>query len=130
MNETAHVLVIEDNDLVASAMCTLFESTGRRASTATTIAEALGVVQRDPARLVLLDLSLPDGDGLTLVGALLAAGCTTVVALTGRDEPETRERCLAAGCAEVLVKPVPIRELMAKSAMWLDGPDSTRNRAS
>ena len=76
---------------------------------------------RDPARLVLLDLTLPDGDGLALVEPLLAAGCGTVVALTGRDEPETRTRCLEAGCADVLVKPVPARELVANVREWLDG---------
>lgn len=120
MSEQAHVLVVEDNELVTSAMRILFESADRRVSTATTIAETLGVVKSDPARLVLLDLTLPDGDGLTLVAPLLAAGCEAVVALTGRDDPETRARCLAAGCADVFVKPVPARQLLAKSAVWLD----------
>ena len=120
MSEQAHVLVIEDNEAVASAMCVLFESAGRRVSLAATIAETLSIIQRDPARLVLLDLTLPDGNGLSLVEPLLASGCVTVVALTGRDEPETRIRCLAAGCTEVLVKPVPVRELIARTAAWLD----------
>lgn len=112
--------MIEDNEVVASAMRILFESDGRRVSVAATIAEALSIAQRDPARLVLLDLTLPDGDGLSLVEPLLASGSVTVVALTGRDEPETRTRCLGAGCAEVLVKPVPVRELIARTATWLD----------
>ena len=120
MTHAAHVLVIEDNEVVASAMRILFEAAGRRASTAGTITEALGIAASDPARLVLLDLTLPDGDGLSLVQPLLAAGCGTVVALTGRDEPETRSRCLAAGCTDVFVKPVPVRELMARTAIWLD----------
>jgi DNA-binding response OmpR family regulator len=121
VSDQAHVLVVEDNELVTAAMSILFESAGRRVSTAATIVEALGVAARDPAKLVLLDLRLPDGDGLSLVQPLLAAGCGFVVALTGRDEPETRARCLAAGCVEVLVKPVPARELVSKSAAWLDG---------
>jgi two-component system OmpR family response regulator len=116
----AHVLVVEDSQLVAEAMRVLFESANRRVSTAGTIAEALAVGQADPAKLVLLDLTLPDGDGLTLVAPLLAAGCEAVVALTGHDESEIRARCLAAGCADVFVKPVPARELLAKSAVWLD----------
>ena len=116
----AHVLVIEDNELVASAMRILFEAAGRRTSIAGCIAEALGIAANDPARLVLLDLTLPDGDGLSLVQPLRASGCRTVVALTGRDEPETRARCLAAGCADVFVKPVPVRELIARTSVWLD----------
>ena len=111
---------IEDSALVSGAMRILFENAGRRVSVAASIAEALSIGSADPASLVLLDLTLPDGSGLTLVEPLLAAGCRNVVALTGHDDPETRERCLAAGCADVLVKPVPARELVARSAIWLD----------
>jgi DNA-binding response OmpR family regulator len=97
----------------------LFESAGHRVSIAASIAEALSVGTRDPAALVLLDLTLPDGSGLVLVDPLRAAGCETIVALTGHDDAETRERCLGAGCADVFVKPVPARELVARSAKWL-----------
>lgn len=121
MSAEPHVLLVEDNELVTSAMRVLFESVGYRLSTATTVAEALGVGTRDPADLVLLDLTLPDGDGLALVEPLRSAGAKTVVALTGHDDPVTRERCLTAGCADVLVKPVPARELLKRSAGWVDG---------
>lgn len=97
----------------------LFESAGCRVSIGGSIAEALSVASRDPASLVLLDLTLPDGDGLSLVEPLRVAGCKTVVALTGHDDVDTRKRCLAAGCADVFVKPVPARELVARSAKWL-----------
>jgi len=120
VNGQAHVLVIEDNEFVANAMQILFESAGHRVSTAGSIAQALGTGRDDPAALVLLDLALPDGDGLALVEPLRAAGCHTVVALTGHDDLETRQRCLAAGCADVFVKPVPARELLARAAVWLD----------
>ena len=105
---------------MSSAMRILFESAGHRVSIAASIAEALSVGTRDPAALVLLDLTLPDGSGLALVEPLLAAGCETVVALTGHDDAETRAKCLAAGCADVFVKPVPARELVARSAKWLE----------
>ncbi len=111
--------MVEDNASVADAMRILFESLDARVSTAATIAETLGVATADPATLVLLDLTLPDGDGLSMVAALHAAGCRTVVALTGHDDAETRARCMAAGCAEVFVKPVPARELLGKAARWL-----------
>jgi DNA-binding response OmpR family regulator len=118
---SAHVLVVEDNDLVGAAMRILFENAHRRVSVAASIADALAVGTTDPAALVLLDLTLPDGDGLALVEPLLAAGCKTIVALTGHDDPATHARCLAAGCADVLVKPVPASELVARGAAWLDG---------
>ena len=112
--------MIEDNELVSGALRILFENTNRRVS----IAASIAVARRDPARLVLLDLTLPDGSGLDLVEPLKAAGCKTIVALTGHDDPETRARCLAAGCADVLVKPVPARTLVARANEWLDRPEA------
>lgn len=102
------------------ALRILFESAGYRVSTAPDIAAALGVARSDPPAFTLLDLTLPDGDGLTLVEPLRVAGCKMVVALTGHDDFETRQRCLTAGCSDVLVKPVPARELLARARAWLD----------
>lgn len=116
---TAHVLLVEDSDLVRDAMRVLIESAGHRMSEASSIAEALAVGAADPADLVLLDLTLPDGDGLTLIDPLLAAGSKRVISLTGRDDDATRRRCLDAGCIDVLVKPVPARDLVRKVAEWL-----------
>ena len=115
----AHVLVVEDNEHVNSALRILFESANHRVSTASSIGEALAVAREDPPTLVLLDLTLPDGDGLALVPALRAAGSGAIVALTGHDDSETRERCLSAGCVEVLLKPVPARELVRRADEWL-----------
>jgi DNA-binding response OmpR family regulator len=119
VHDQAHVLVVEDNELVSSALRILFESVNHRLSVAASIAETLNVASNDPPDLVFLDLTLPDGDGLATVPPLLASGCRSIVVLTGHDDFETRARCLAAGCAEVLVKPVPSRELLAKSATLL-----------
>jgi len=119
VTDQAHVLLVEDNELVSDALCILFESADHRMSVTASIADTLELIATDPPRLALLDLTLPDGDGLSLVAPLRAAGCETVVALTGHDDPETRARCLGAGCDEVLVKPVPTRVLLAKAAEWL-----------
>ena len=73
----------------------------------------------DPARLVLVDLTLPDGDGLAVIEPLRQSGSDIFVALTGHDDPETAERCRAAGCVDVLLKPVPARDLLAKVRGWL-----------
>ena len=72
--------------------------------------------------LVLLDLTLPDGDGFDVVEKVGATvGHRPIfVALTGHDEPEVAARCTAAGMSGLLVKPVPPRELIAKTRQWLD----------
>lgn len=118
-----HVLVVEDNSLVSDALRILLEASQFRVTTAESVADALRVTASDHADLVLLDLTLPDGDGLAVVSGSPAARegdrPTIFVALTGRDDPVTRARCMAAGCADVLVKPVPARELVSRSRAWL-----------
>jgi DNA-binding response OmpR family regulator len=116
-----HVLVAEDNELVSNAMRVLFEETGHRVSTAATISNTVSVAAADPVDLLLLDLGLADGDGLDVLAQLKQRGAMprVAVALTGRDEPQIVARCREMGCADVLLKPVPARELLAKARGWL-----------
>lgn len=115
------MLIVEDNELVTGALSILFEETGRRVTVAHTVAAAVKAGTSDPPDLLLLDLTLPDGDGLEVVRSLVKNGVQpkATVALTGRDDPESLERCIAAGCTEVMLKPVPTRELLRKAEEWL-----------
>ena len=118
-----HVLVAEDNTLVADAMRVLFEETGHRVTTTASIAETVAAARAEPVDLLLLDLGLSDGDGLTVLAQLADSSALprVRVALTGRDEPEIVARCRAAGCVAVLLKPVPARELLRMTREWLGG---------
>ena len=120
--DKAHVLVVEDNALVTSATRILLEDAGFRVSTAGGIGDAYALCQSDRPDAILLDLRLPDGDGLSLLKRLRAEGVPlpVVVALTGRDEPEIRDRCLRAGCVDVLLKPVDMRALAPRIRSWLE----------
>jgi CheY-like chemotaxis protein len=117
-----HVLVAEDNALVADAMRLLFEETGHRVTTTESIAQTVAAAADDPVDLLLLDLGLSDGDGLAVLTELASRGAMprVSVALTGRDEQEVSDRCLAAGCRAVMLKPVPVGELLRKSREWLE----------
>ena len=116
-----HVLIVEDNDLVSGALRILFEQTGRRVSIAATVSEALSVARADRPDLMLVDLTLPDGDGFSILEVLRQENRSprVAVALTGHDDPATAERCAALGCTEVLVKPVPTRDLLRRAESWL-----------
>jgi DNA-binding response OmpR family regulator len=127
-----HVLVVEDSELVSSALRILLESTGRRVTIAGSVRAADDAIAaaaaagEPPIALALLDLTLADGDGLDVLARARARGAVprVAVAMTGHDDDATRERCLAAGCTEVLVKPVPTRVLLARVDEWLDGAGS------
>lgn len=125
----AHVLIVEDSALVVGALRLLLEEAGFRISAAHTVSEALTTARAGRPDLMLLDLTLPDGDGLAVLGALRASGAAprVTVALTGRDEPETHARCLAAGCRAVLVKPIAPLALAGQLRGWLDEGRGTRD---
>jgi CheY-like chemotaxis protein len=120
-SEAQHVLVVEDNVDVGDAFRVLFESTGRRVSVVGTVADALATARAERVDLMLLDLTLPDGSGFDILANLndTEARPRVTVALTGRDEPAVIRRCYSLGCAAVLVKPVPARELLRKAQEWL-----------
>ena len=115
------VLLVEDSALVTSALRILFEETGRRVRVAADVADAVRACTEEQPALMLLDLTLPDGDGLSVLDAVRDTGAAprVTVAMTGHDDDATRRRCLAAGCADVLLKPVPARELLARADGWL-----------
>lgn len=116
----AHILVVEDSALVRDAMRTLFEATDRRVSLAGSVAECVAACAANRPDILLLDLTLPDGDGLSALPVLRAQGTLprVVVALTGHDDPATERRCREAGCRTLLVKPVPTRELLRLIGEW------------
>ena len=114
-------MIAEDNELVSGAMRLLFEETGHRVTTVPSVAAAVAAASDDVVDLLLLDLGLADGDGLEVLAELRTRGRLPriSIALTGREEPEVIARCKAAGCREVLLKPVPTRELLRRVDEWL-----------
>lgn len=114
------VLLVDDSPLVTEALGILLSETGHRVATAGRVQEALAAARAEPPDVLLLDLTLPDGDGLEVIRTLTAEGRAprTTVALTGHDDPETEARCLAAGCRAVLAKPVPAAALLRGLREW------------
>ena len=115
------MLIVEDNELVTDALRILFEETGRRVTVAHSVADAVKAGESDPPDLLLLDMRLPDGEGLDVARSLTRSGVVpkATIALTGQDDPATTERCVAAGCSAVMLKPVATRDLLRKAEEWL-----------
>lgn len=112
--------MVEDHELVASAMTILLESVGHEVRCAPSVAQAFDTSRDWRPDVMLLDLTLPDGSGLELLTLLRDVSLMppVVVALTGHDDPATTARCRAAGCQEVLLKPVPTRTLIQLVDRW------------
>src|SRR5688572_6124862 len=111
---SAKVLLVEDSPMINGALKLLLESGGFDVTLATTAAEAKAMGGDQRVDVMLLDISLPDADGLSVLEDLAARGMRPAItyAMTGHSDPATRARCIAAGCDDVLLKPVPVQQLL------------------
>ena len=109
------VLLVEDNArLVASLTAGLAEEALDVTATARG-ADALTLAARGDLDIIVLDLGLPDLDGLEVLARLRAAGNhVPVLVLTARDAVEARTAALDAGADDYLVKPFAFAELLAR----------------
>jgi CheY-like chemotaxis protein len=108
------VLVVDDDIDTARSLSLLFDVWGCRVEYAINGIVALSIAQRLLPEIIIVDLKLPDTHGSQLTRQLRAhpgLRKARIVAITGSSQAEDRERALAAGCDEVLLKPVPINTL-------------------
>lgn len=123
-----HVLLIEDDPALASALRGLLRARGFAVECAATLHAARLALPLSPWSAVLLDLHLPDGDGLSLLPAIRrhAPEASTLI-LTARDQVSDRIRGLDAGADDYLVKPFDPEELLARlRAVQRRGTGGTR----
>jgi two-component system, cell cycle response regulator DivK len=118
------ILVVEDNELNMKLFRDVLGATGYRTLEATTGGEAVELATEHAPDLVLMDIQLPDFDGVQALGRLRANARTAtipVLALTAQAMDGDRERFLAAGFNGYLSKPVNVRELIGTVRLHCDG---------
>jgi DNA-binding response OmpR family regulator len=108
------VLLVEDEENLASLVRAYLEQEGYRVIAVVTGAEALRAIETEPVRLVVLDLNLPDMDGLDVCRQIRTRSSVPVVMLTARDEESDRLAGLAQGADDYIGKPFSPRELVAR----------------
>ena len=120
---TARVLLAEDNPVNRRLAETLLTRAGCTVTTAVTGRQTVDLFVGSPEGfdLILMDVQMPEMDGLAATAELRARGCTTVpiVAMTAGALQGDRERCLAAGMNDYLAKPVRRENLLAVLDTWL-----------
>jgi DNA-binding response OmpR family regulator len=106
-----HVLVIEDDPAIGRQLERGLVRAGYSVSRAADGSQAL---LAEPADVILLDLGLPDIDGLELCQRLRARSSAAIIAVTARSEEATRVATLDAGADDYLIKPFGFVELLAR----------------
>ncbi len=111
----AKVLVVEDQPNILDMVATVLRFHGFDVYTAATAAQGSAAAQAHRPDLVVLDIMLPDGDGVDMCRALRAAGHQVgVVFLTARDLPADKVAGLTFGGDDYVTKPFLIEELVAR----------------
>jgi DNA-binding response OmpR family regulator len=106
-----HVLVVEDDRSLGGQLVRGLSRAGCRVELVETAAAAL--LHAD-AQLILLDLGLPDGDGIELCDELRRVTSAPILVITARDTEQQRVTALDAGADDYLTKPFGFAELLAR----------------
>ncbi len=116
------ILVAEDNRVNQLLAVTMLEKANHRVDIAGNGVEALQLVQAHPYDVILMDMQMPEMDGLNATRCIrgLAAGPAEIpiIAMTANAMKGDRERCLMAGMNDYLSKPIDRAELFEKLAYW------------
>ena len=106
-----HILIVDDDKDTLSTLCTLVGQEGFSTSGASSLAEARQCIAEKKPDVVLLDLVLPDGDGMDLFQDVETRAAMEIVLVTGHASIETSVQALRLGAADYLIKPINIKQL-------------------
>ena len=108
------VLVVEDDREIRSLMQSSLSVEGFEVQTAVTVSEAKALLQHLTPDVVLLDLGLPDGDGIDLVREVRKRHTLPILVVSARHQEAQKIALLDAGADDYLTKPFSVAELLAR----------------
>lgn len=131
------VLVIDDDDTLSEVLCHRLKRQGIQTVAAYSGKVGLAKAKAEPPSAIILDLGLPDADGLAICEQLADAPETCsipILILSGREQPGLVRRCRAAGCHYFLRKPydpnallVLVRQAILDTGHWAGGLDENED---
>ncbi len=108
------ILVVDDDAQLRRFLRTTLAGHGHTLAEAGTVAEAIEAIGRVHPAVILLDLGLPDGDGLGVLRRIPAEGRPPVIVLSARGQEGDKVTALDAGADDYLTKPFGASELLAR----------------
>jgi len=119
----ARILIVDDEPSILATMAPLLRARGYEVATATTGYAALEAVDRQPPQLVILDLGLPDLDGVEVCRRLREGRAVPIVVLSARGAEQDKVAALDAGADDYVTKPFGAEELLARIRVALRRSD-------
>jgi len=116
---TLRVLVVEDDRDIRSMMQSSLAVEGFEVRTAVSVSEASAMLQHSPPDVVVLDLGLPDGDGVDLVRLVRRQHALPILVVSARHQESEKIKLLDAGADDYLTKPFSVGELLARMRVAL-----------
>lgn len=108
------ILLVEDNETIIKGLDYAFHNQGYQVRAVTTFSEARRFLSANRADLVVLDIALPDGNGLELYQRIIKPCGIPTIFLTAQDDEETVVAGLNLGAEDYMTKPFSTKELMAR----------------
>lgn len=108
------VLVVEDDREIRTLVQSALALEGFEVQTAVTLSEATALLAHRPPDLIVLDLGLPDGEGLQLVRTVRRQSSLPIVVVSARHQEAQKIELLDAGADDYLTKPFSVGELLAR----------------
>ena len=121
----ARILVVDDEPNILATLAPLLRSRGYEVNTAMSGHAALESVERDSPDLIVLDLGLPDMDGVDVTRLVRDGRSTPIVVLSARGAEGDKVRALDAGADDYVTKPFGTEELLARVRVALRRTDPT-----
>ncbi len=124
------ILIVEDDDDTAEVVQTLLRDVGYEAFAVDTGQEALALISTNPPDLVLLDINLPDINGVEILRLVRTHSFLPVIVISGFGKEQDRVIALEAGADDYLSKPFSPEELIARvralirRVEWTPKPES------
>ena len=110
----ARVLVVDDEPQIVRGLRVILQNAGYRVEEATTKKEALDAVSVRPPDAIVLDLVLPDGDGIEVTNDIRRWSQVPIVVLSAVGDEQQKVRALDAGADDYVTKPFGTDELLAR----------------
>jgi len=107
-------LIVEDDRNIRRSVCTSLETSGWSVHEAETLRQALARARSHDYDLAVVDLGLPDGDGVDLIASLRESSKVPIIVLSARSEEEHKVRALDAGADDYVEKPFRVAEFLAR----------------